>query len=66
MRIVDLLHKQGMNLNIKPTSKEQCINELVDLMDKTGNLNNKEEPPYNNTKRINPNIPVLVPTKKTK
>ena len=43
MRIVDLLHKQGMNLNIKPTSKEQCINELVDLMDKTGNLNNKEE-----------------------
>ena len=43
MRIVDLLHKQGMNLNIKPTSKKQCINELVDLMDKTGNLNNKEE-----------------------
>lgn len=43
MRIVDLLHKQGMNLNIKPTTKEQCINELVDLMDKTGNLNNKEE-----------------------
>jgi len=43
MRIVDLLHKQGINLNFNPSTKEQCINELVDLMDKTGNLNNKEE-----------------------
>ena len=43
MKIVDLLHKQGMNLDIKPTSKAQCIDELVDLMDKTGNLNDKEE-----------------------
>jgi PTS system fructose-specific IIC component len=43
MRIVDLLHKQGINLNFNPNTKEQCINELVDLMDKTGNLNNKEE-----------------------
>ena len=32
-----------MNLDIKPTSKAECINELVDLMDKTGNLNDKEE-----------------------
>ncbi|OOM10496.1 PTS fructose transporter subunit IIABC [Clostridium saccharobutylicum] len=43
MKIVDLLHKQGINLNINPASKNECINELVDLMDKTGNLNNKEE-----------------------
>ncbi|MDR3598652.1 fructose PTS transporter subunit IIA, partial [Clostridium sp.] len=43
MRIVDLLHKQGINLDFNPSTKEQCINELVDLMDKTGNLNNKEE-----------------------
>ncbi|AQS10049.1 PTS system fructose-specific EIIABC component [Clostridium saccharobutylicum] len=43
MKIVDLLHKQGINLNISPASKNECINELVDLMDKTGNLNNKEE-----------------------
>ena len=43
MRIVDLLHKQGMNLDIKPSSKAECINILVDLMDKTGNLNDKEE-----------------------
>ncbi|EKQ57413.1 fructose-specific PTS transporter subunit EIIC [Clostridium sp. Maddingley MBC34-26] len=43
MKIVDLLHKQGINLNFNPSTKEQCINELVDLMNKTGNLNNKEE-----------------------
>jgi PTS system fructose-specific IIC component len=43
MKIVDLLQKDGINLNFNPSTKEQCINELVDLMDKTGNLNNKEE-----------------------
>lgn len=43
MKIVDLLQKQGINLNFNPNSKEQCINELVDLMDKTGNLKDKEE-----------------------
>ena len=43
MRIVDLLHKEGINLNINPSDKSKCINELIDLMDKTGNLNNKEE-----------------------
>ena len=43
MKIVDLLQKQGINLNFNPSTKEQCINELVDLMDKTGNLNNKDE-----------------------
>ena len=43
MRIVDLLHKQGMNLDSKPSSKAECIDILVDLMDKTGNLNDKEE-----------------------
>jgi fructose PTS system EIIBC or EIIC component len=43
MKIVDLLQKEGINLNFNPSTKEQCINELVDLMDKTGNLNDKEE-----------------------
>ena len=43
MRIVNLLSKNGINLNFNPNTKEQCINELVDLMDKTGNLNSKEE-----------------------
>jgi len=43
MKIIDLLHKQGINLNFNPSTKEQCINELVDLMDKTGNLSDKNE-----------------------
>ena len=43
MRIVDLLHKEGINLNINPSDKSEYINELIDLMDKTGNINNKEE-----------------------
>ena len=43
MRIVDLLHKEGINLNINPSDKSECINELIDLMDKTGNISNKEE-----------------------
>jgi PTS system fructose-specific IIC component len=43
MKIVDLLHKQGIDLNFNPSTKEQCINELIDLMDKTGNLKDKGE-----------------------
>ena len=43
MRIVDLLHKEGIDLNLKPVNKSDCINQLIELMDKTGNLNNKEE-----------------------
>lgn len=43
MKIVDLLHKEGINLNFNPASKEECINGLVDLMDKTGNLKDKSE-----------------------
>ncbi|WP_099716760.1 fructose-specific PTS transporter subunit EIIC, partial [Clostridium sp. LS] len=43
MKIVDLLQKQGIDLNFNPSTKEQCINELVDLMNKTGNIIDKEE-----------------------
>ena len=43
MKIVDLLQKQGINLDFNPSSKQECIDQLVDLMDKTGNLNDKEE-----------------------
>lgn len=43
MRITDLLKKNGVELNAKVTSKAEAINKLVDLMDKTGNLSNKEE-----------------------
>lgn len=43
MKIIDLLNKEGINLDFNPKTKEQCINELVGLMDNTGNLIDKEE-----------------------
>ncbi|MDQ0148797.1 fructose-specific PTS transporter subunit EIIC [Eubacterium multiforme] len=42
MRIIDLLKEEGIELNSKVTSKEEALNKLVDLMDKEGNLSNKE------------------------
>lgn len=43
MRIVDLLKKQSIDLNAVVTDKTSAINHLVDLMDKGGNLNDKEK-----------------------
>ena len=43
MRITDLLKKEGIELNVKINNKSEAINRLVDLMDNTGNLSNKEE-----------------------
>ena len=43
MRIIDLLDKKSINLNLKSTDKTSVINELVDLVDTSGNLNNKNE-----------------------
>jgi PTS system fructose-specific IIC component len=43
MKIVDLLHKNGIDLNFSPSSKAEAIDKLVDLMDSTGNLINKNE-----------------------
>ena len=42
MRIVDLLHEQGIDLNFAPKNKAEAIDMLVELMDKTGNLNDKD------------------------
>ena len=42
MKIVDLLYKDGIDLNFQPKSKAESIDQLVNLMDKTGNLNDKE------------------------
>ena len=47
MRITDLLKKEGIYLNAKVNSKKEAIDTLVDLMNNTGNLNNKDE--YKNT-----------------
>lgn len=43
MRIVDLLNMQGIELDLKVSNKTEAIDKIVDLMDKTGNLNDKEE-----------------------
>ena len=43
MRIVDLLNMQGIELDLKVSNKSEAIDKIVDLMDKTGNLNDKEE-----------------------
>ena len=42
MKITDLLKKNGIALNPKVDSKEEAINKLVDLMDATGRLRDKE------------------------
>ena len=43
MRITELLKKEGIALNVKVDSKEAAIDYLVDLHDKSGNINDKEE-----------------------
>ena len=43
MRITDLLKKQGIALNVKVSSKDEAIDKLVNLMDDSGNLNDKKE-----------------------
>ena len=43
MKIVDLINKKSISLNLKATDKSDAIDNLVDLVDNSGNLNNKEE-----------------------
>ena len=43
MKITDLINKKGIDLNGKPGTKQETIDQMADLMDKTGNLTNKEE-----------------------
>ena len=38
-----LLKKEGIQLNVKVSNKQEAINKLVELMNNTGNLANKEE-----------------------
>lgn len=42
MKIIDLLNKNSILLNFEANSKENAIDQLVDLMDASGNLTNKE------------------------
>lgn len=43
MQITDLLKRDSILLNAAPTNKADAINTLGDLMDKSGNLSNKDE-----------------------
>ena len=43
MRILDLLSKETMLMNLTGTTKEGVIDELVDILDKAGKLNDKHE-----------------------
>ena len=43
MRIRDLLSKESIQLNAAPASKNEIISQLVDLMDKSGKIANKEQ-----------------------
>lgn len=42
MRIVDLLKAEGVSLGVKVSSKEEAIDVMVDLQDKSGNISNKK------------------------
>ena len=43
MRITDLLKRESIALGTKPADKAAAIRELADLMDKGGNLSDKEQ-----------------------
>lgn len=43
MRITDLINKKSVNLNLQKQNKLEAIDNLVELVNNSGNLNNKEE-----------------------
>jgi PTS system nitrogen regulatory IIA component len=43
MKIMEFLDKKAVTVNLKATDKEGVINELVDLLAKTGAIKNKDE-----------------------
>lgn len=43
MKIIDLLDKKSINLNLKSNNKSSVIDELIDLVDASGNLIDKKE-----------------------
>lgn len=42
MRIIDLLSSQSIDLNFQVNSKAEAIDKLVDLMNSTGNISDRE------------------------
>ena len=43
MRITDLLDKKSVTLDLVASTKIEAIDKMVDLVENSGNLNNKEE-----------------------
>lgn len=43
MRIIDLISKDSVKLNLVSKDKLNVIDELVDLVDNSGNLNDSDE-----------------------
>ena len=43
MKITDLINKKSVDLNLSPNDKAKTIDAMVELMNKGGNLNNKNE-----------------------
>lgn len=43
MRITDLLDRKSIELNVKAHDKKEILNQIVELMDKSGKISNKEK-----------------------
>ena len=43
MKITDLLEEKSIKLNAVANSKQEALNQIINLIDKTGNISNKEE-----------------------
>ncbi len=43
MRIIDLIDKRSISLTAAPSNKEEALNLAIDLMERSGNITNKEE-----------------------
>lgn len=43
MKITDLLEEKSIKLNAVANSKQEALNQIVNLIDRTGNISNKEE-----------------------
>lgn len=43
MKITDLLEEKSIRLNAVASSKQEALNQIINLIDKTGNISNKEE-----------------------
>ena len=41
MKITDLLAKESIDLNVKASSKKDVIEQAVELMEQSGNINKK-------------------------